>query len=232
MRTLAIDTSLAAGSVAATAEGRTIEIELPIAGEHARRIATALDEAARGLGWKVGDVQLVGVVRGPGSFTGLRVGLVTAKAIAWAAGATLVGVSGFEVIARRTARLMDAASETLHLAYDAGRGEVFVAEAAPAAGSPSGYGLSAPRLVAAAAWIANLPQRALVSGPGLAHAGALLAARADLRVAPPEAWRPTAADAADLAERLHAAGESDAPAALVPDYLRPTYADESAPPPG
>jgi tRNA threonylcarbamoyladenosine biosynthesis protein TsaB len=231
MRTLAIDTSLAAGSVAAAAAGRTSEIELPVAGEHARRIATALDDVARGLGWKVADVELVGVVRGPGSFTGLRVGLVTAKAIAWAAGAALVGVSGFEVIARRTARLMEAAPETLHLAYDAGRGELFVAEARPAAHAPVEFGLSTPRLVAAAAWVANLPQGALVSGPGLTVAGVAIAARADLRIAPPEAWRPTASDAADLAIRLHAAGRSDAPAALVPDYLRPTYADESASPP-
>lgn len=232
MRTLAIDTSLAAGSVAATVDGHTIEIELPVAGEHARRITAALDEAARGLGWRVGDVELVGVVRGPGSFTGLRVGLVTAKAIAWAAGATLVGVSGFAVIARRTARLMKSMPETLHLAYDAGRGELFVAEAANTSGKLSEFGLSTPRLVAAAAWVADLPPGAIVSGPGLAHIGEALAARADLHAAPPEAWRPMAADAADLAERLRATGQADAPAALVPDYLRPSYADESAHPPG
>lgn len=232
MRTLAIDTSLAAGSVAAATAARTIEIELPIAGEHARRIATAAEEAARGLGWKLGDVKLVGVVRGPGSFTGLRVGITTAKAIAWAAGATLVGVSGFEVIARRTARLMGATHETLHLVYDAGRGELFVAEAVPAPDAPSGYELSAPRLVGAAAWLAALPSQALVSGPGLACVGDAIAPRADLRAAPAAAWQPMAADTADLATRLHAAGLSDAPAALVPDYLRPTYADESVHPPG
>lgn len=230
MRTLAIDTSLAAGTVAAAAAGRTSEIELPVAGEHARRIATALDEAARELGWKVADVELVGVVRGPGSFTGLRVGLVTAKAVAWAAGAALVGVSGFEVIARRTAKLTGATLETLHVAYDAGRGELFAAEARPAADAPSGYELSAPHLVAAEAWVTGLPPCVIVSGPGLALVGAALATRADLRVAPREAWRPTAADAADLATRLYAAGRSDTPAALVPDYLRPTYADESARP--
>jgi tRNA threonylcarbamoyladenosine biosynthesis protein TsaB len=232
MRTLAIDTSLATGSVAAAAAGSTVEIELPVAGEHARRIAAALDEAAHGLGWKVGDVELVGVVRGPGSFTGLRVGLSTAKAIAWASGAALVGVSGFDVVARRTARLTGAAAEPLHLAYDAGRGDLFVAEAVPAADAPTGYALSTPRLVGAAAWVADLPARAIVSGPGLAHVIDAINARADLRVAPPEAWRPMAADAADLATRLHAAGRADAPAALVPDYLRPTYADESAAPPG
>jgi tRNA threonylcarbamoyladenosine biosynthesis protein TsaB len=157
MRTLAIDTSLATGSVAAAAAGRGLEIALPVAGEHARRIAAALEEAANGLSWRVGDVELVGVVRGPGSFTGLRVGLSTAKAVAWASGAALVGVSGFDVVARRTARLMNAAAEPLHLAYDAGRGELFVAEAVPAADAPTGYALSTPRLVGAADWLAAGP---------------------------------------------------------------------------
>lgn len=228
MRTLAIDTSLARGSVAAASDGRVVEIVLPEAGEHARRIGSALDEAARGLGWRVGDVELVGVVRGPGSFTGLRVGLATAKAIAWAADAALVGVSGFEVIARRVAHLAGTGSASLHLAYDAGRGDLFVAEASPAADAPAGVRLSPPRLVAAAEWCAGLPRGAHVAGPGLAVAAAALAARADLVIAPAEVCLPTAGDAAALAERLHAAGVRDAPAALVPDYLRPTYADEPA----
>ena len=228
MRTLAIDTSLAHGSVAAVSDGQVVEIVLPEAGEHARRIGPALEEAARGLGWRVGDVELVGVVRGPGSFTGLRVGLATAKAIAWAAEAALVGVSGFEVVARRVAQLAGTGGAPLHLAYDAGRGDLFVAEAAPAADVPSGFRLSTPRLVAAAEWCAGLPRGAHVAGPGLAVAAAVLGSRADLVIAPAEACLPTAADAATLAARLHAAGVRDAPAALVPDYLRPTYADEPA----
>lgn len=226
MRTLAIDTSLARGSVAAVSGGRVVEITLAEAGEHARRIGPAVEETTRDLGWRAGDVELVGVVRGPGSFTGLRVGVAMAKAIAWAAGAALVGVSGFEVVARRTARLLGTGDAPLYLAYDAGRGDLFVAEALPAAAAPSGFRLSTPRLVAAAEWSAGLPRGAHVSGPGLGVAATALASRADLVIAPAEARLPTAADAAALAERLHAAGVRDAPAALVPDYLRPTYADE------
>jgi len=228
VRTLAIDTSLARGSVAAASDGRVAQILLPVAGEHARRIASALDEAARSLGWRVGDAELVGVVRGPGSFTGLRVGLATAKAIAWTAEAAIVGASGFEVIARRTAHFIGTGGAPLHVAYDAGRGELFVAEATSAPDVPAGIQLSPPRLVAVAEWCAGLPHGARVSGPGLAVAAAALAARADLVIAPHEACLPTAADTAALAVQLHAAGVRDTPAALVPDYLRPTYADESA----
>lgn len=227
MRTLAIDSSLATGSVAAAEARHRVEIVLPVANEHARRIAGALDEAARSLGWTVGDVELVGVVRGPGSFTGLRVGLATAKAVAWAAEAALVGVSGFEVIALRTARLAANTDSALHIAYDAGRGELFVAEAVPAADAPSGYRLSEPRLVTAAEWIGRLPRGARVSGPGLALVQDDLACRGDLAIAPQGAWHTTAADVADLALRLHDAGVRDTAAGLIPDYLRPTYADES-----
>lgn len=226
MKSLAIDTSLAHGSVAAADDGRTLEIVLPVTGEHARRIGSALAEATGGLGWRVGDAQLVGVVRGPGSFTGLRVGVAAAKAIAWAADATLVGVSGFDVIARRTARLGRAPSGPLHIAYDAGRGELFVTEAEPAAHEPTGFRRSAPRLVEAREWIAGLPPGSHVSGPGLDVVGEVLEARPDLRIAPRDAWLPTAAEVIEVARLLQAAGIADAPAALVPDYLRPSYADE------
>lgn len=227
MKSLAIDTSLARGSVAAADDGRTLEIVLPVAGEHARRIGSALAEAASGLGWRVGDAQLVGVVRGPGSFTGLRVGLATAKAIAWAAEATLVGVSGFDVIARRTARLAHEPAGLLHIAYDAGRGELFVAEVEPAAHEPTEFHRSIPRLADAREWIAGLPAGSHVSGPGLDLVGESLAVRPDLRIAPRDAWLPTAADVIEVARLLQAAGIADEPAALVPDYLRPSYADES-----
>ena len=103
MKTLAIDSSLPAGSVAALSDGRISERQLPEAGTHARLIAAALVETSAAVGWTPADAELIAVVRGPGSFTGLRVGLATAKAMAWAGGATLIGVSGFEVIARRTA---------------------------------------------------------------------------------------------------------------------------------
>ena len=227
LRTLAIDTSLASGSVVATDADRLVEIELPDTGAHARRIAAALEQAANALGWRAGDVDLVAVIRGPGSFTGLRVGLSTAKALAWAAEAALVGVSGFEAIALRGCRHGEVPSGPLHIAYDAGRGEVFVTEATPDRGAASGFSLTTPRLVVVAEWLANLPRGAIVTGPGLDACAAELGCRDDLTVAPHAARLPSARDAAELALRLHAAGIRHAPESLAPDYLRPSYADES-----
>ena len=223
MKTLAIDTSLAAGSVAALAGAARAELPLA-AGDHARILAAALVEVSAALGWAPRDAELVAVVRGPGSFTGLRVGVATAKAVAWAGGARLVGVSAFDVVARRTARALPAHDGPVAIAFDAGRGEVFAATATADPRSPTGWSVTPGSLAAAATWLGSLPAGACVSGPALATPGTMIPA--GIVVAPPEAWLPTAAEAGAVAVLLAAAGRCDDPAALVPDYLRPSYADE------
>ncbi len=227
MKTLAIDTSLPSGSVAALDEGRIAECRLAVPGDHARLLAAALDEVAQRLGWGVRDVELVAVVRGPGSFTGLRVGTATAKAIAWATGARIVGVSGFELIARATGGHPGFAAAPIEIAYDAGRGDVFAATAAP---SPAGWEIGPAALQPLDRWIASLAAGAAVSGPALLleRCQEQLVARPDLRIAPQTAWLPSAADAGAAALLRAAAGTTDDPHALVPDYLRASYADERA----
>ncbi len=224
MRAIAIDTSHAAGSVVARDGTSVASRPLGPRGEHAQRIALALAEAAGDLGWRVADAELVVVVRGPGSFTGLRVGVAAAKAIAWASGARLVGVCGFEVVAWETARLTASARQPVEIAFDAGRGEVYAATATPAAGAV-GWLVGPPRLVAADIWIASLPPRSLASGPAVAALLEKLAG-AGHATAPPEAWFPTAAGAADRGLARAEAGSFDDPQTLVPHYLRPSYADE------
>jgi tRNA threonylcarbamoyladenosine biosynthesis protein TsaB len=229
MRTIAIDTSLAAGSVAACEGPARATRELGAAGEHARLLAAAIADAAAELGWTPADAELVTVIRGPGSFTGLRVGVATAKAMAWAGGARLLGVSGFDVVAAETARAMDQDGAgnrmPLAIAYDAGRGEVFAAVAEPLA--EGGWKVGPGALVAADRWIESLPRGCLVTGPALATLAERVTA-AGHRLAPEAAWHPSAVAAAAIAIPRAAAGQADSPAALVPEYLRPSYADERA----
>lgn len=228
MKTLAIDTSLTAGSVAAIDGDRVAARPLGAAGAHARLVAAALAEAAAELGWRPRDAELVAVVRGPGSFTGLRVGVATAKGLAWATGARLVGVSGVEVVARLAQAAASWPDAPIHVAYDAGRGDVFATTALPATTSPAGWDAGPGSLVPLADWIDSLSPGALVAGPALDHeaCGPLLAARPDLQLPPPGARTPTAAAAGAVALLHAAAGRYDDPFTLVPDYLRPSYAEE------
>lgn len=225
MRSLAIDTSHAAGSVAAAAAGRVVERRLGPPREHARRLAAVLAETTSELGWDPGAAELVAVVSGPGSFTGLRVGVTTAKAVAWAGGAALVAVNAFDVVAVATARELHG-DASLAIAFDAGRGDVFAALATPDAAAVSGWRIGQPALVAASDWPTTLPPGCVATGPALATCDGL---RPRVRPAPAAGWFPTARVALDVAARLLAAGIVADPRSLVPDYLRPSYAEERRP---
>jgi tRNA threonylcarbamoyladenosine biosynthesis protein TsaB len=224
MRTIAIDTSHAAGTVAALAGPSVATRTLGVAGEHASRIAVALDQVAEDLGWRLADTELVVVVRGPGSFTGLRVGVAAAKSIAWASGAKLVGVCGFEVLAQLAAGHMPPGRTPIHIAFDAGRREVYAATATVGE-TPSGWTVSPPSLHAAAAWLASLPPRSTVTGPAVATLGDALTTAAH-RIPPADAWFPNALAATKVGRMQAAADQLDDPSSLVPQYLRPSYAEE------
>jgi tRNA threonylcarbamoyladenosine biosynthesis protein TsaB len=241
MRILAIDTSLGAGSVAALDDAGADERPLGAAGEHARVLTAALIEVADRRGWGAGGhplaalrpADVVAVIRGPGSFTGLRVGVTAAKALAWTTGARLLGISGFQAIARRAARLAGWADTPLAIAYDAGRGDVFAAWAEPVeptAADALGWRLTEPRLISFQDWLGSLPSGSRVGGPVAdVHRDRILAHGA-IECLTHEACLPSAIDAAAIARVRANAGESDDPHTLAPDYLRPSYAEETRPP--
>lgn len=229
MKTLCIDTSLATGSVAAI-DSRAVPplvAERPLGqlGEHARCLAPALVDVAADLGWALGDAELIAVVRGPGSFTGLRVGLTAAKAIAWTSGARLIGVSGFEIVAVRTSRMLGGEARPIAVAFDAGRGDVCAALVVPDSASPTGWRVEPSVLLPGAAWLDAQPPAAVVSGPAIDLLIEPAASR-PLTIAPPAARFPSAAAAASIAIIRATAGEADDPHRLVPDYSRPSYAEE------
>jgi tRNA threonylcarbamoyladenosine biosynthesis protein TsaB len=237
MRILAIDTSFGAGSVAAVDADGVAERPLGPVGSHARVLTAALVEVAAERGWgegprSLGDLgqgDVIAVVRGPGSFTGLRVGVAAAKALAWTTAARLVGVSGFDALARRAARLAGWHDDPITIAYDAGRGDVFTAIATP---TTSGWTIAPPALVPLDAWLDSLPAGSCVTGPAIDALAERFATRTDLAVAPPEVWQPLAADAAAIARARAEAGDTDDPHTLLPDYMRPSYAEERKPLPG
>lgn len=119
-RLLLIDTCGETAGVALSAGERVIAREDLARGDASAEIVKAVLRLLERAGWKLGDLDAVGVVNGPGSFTGVRVGVAAAKGLCEAAGLSLVAISRLQVLAD-AARLSDGFA-----VLDAGRGEMYV----------------------------------------------------------------------------------------------------------
>jgi tRNA threonylcarbamoyladenosine biosynthesis protein TsaB len=153
---LGLDTATAATAVALRLDdGRTTQLrDDPSPGEHpghATRLLAMAHELLTSSGVAWSDVQRIAVGTGPGTFTGLRVGIATARSLAQSLATELVGVSSLEALAAAAlapnAQPPDApAADTVLAVIDARRGEVFAAAYELAAERPRE--LTAPAAVA------------------------------------------------------------------------------------
>jgi tRNA threonylcarbamoyl adenosine modification protein YeaZ len=99
IRALAIETSGRIGSVALAEDGKTLAEEtFPHGLQHAARIIPAIDDLCRRLRWTSADFREIYVSAGPGSFTGLRIGITLAKTLAFVTHADLVAVPSVRVL--------------------------------------------------------------------------------------------------------------------------------------
>lgn len=98
MTTLAIDTSEQACSVALACEGTVIDRASEIIGRgHAERLLPLIEERLAAAGRSYKDLERIAVTTGPGTFTGLRIGLSVARGLALQADIPCVGVTGLTV---------------------------------------------------------------------------------------------------------------------------------------
>jgi len=122
MLVLALDTALQRCSAAIWRDGVVLAAEIEDREKgHAERIAPMVDAVFRKAGVQPNDLDRVGVIVGPGGFTGVRVGLAFARAMGLATGAGVVGVASLEALA---ANLGDGAVAPV---IDARRGQVYAA---------------------------------------------------------------------------------------------------------
>jgi tRNA threonylcarbamoyladenosine biosynthesis protein TsaB len=125
MRVLALDTTGRAGSVALVEHGRIVDERSGDASRtHAERLPGELVALIEAHGLELGSFDLFAVAAGPGSFTGLRIGIATMQGLAFVTGRRMVAVSALEALGHVASRGLPAGASVAAW-IDAQRGDIF-----------------------------------------------------------------------------------------------------------
>lgn len=224
MKILALESATLAGG-AALLDGDVLvgESRANISLTHSERLMLTVDRLLQDCGWTVRDLEGLAVSIGPGSFTGLRIGVATVKGLALALGLPVAPVPTLDALAW-TLPFADAPVCPL---LDARKGEVYLSLyrwTGTAMKREWDY-LALPPAEAAR----RLPLSVIVLGDGVAPCRPHLAQRGDgIRVAPPAHRMPSPAAVAQLGHAVLVAGAGVSAEAIAPLYLRPSEAELKA----
>ncbi len=109
MNLLAIESSASAASVAIAKDGALVAQYFQNNGQtHSRTVLPMIESMLENCEWTLQDVDVIAVAAGPGSFTGLRIGISIAKGLAWQGGKLCCGVSTLEAMAHLLSHMEDA----------------------------------------------------------------------------------------------------------------------------
>jgi tRNA threonylcarbamoyladenosine biosynthesis protein TsaB len=227
---LALDTGTPVASVALVGAGAGLRFtRRDDARNHGPSLVATIRAVLADAGVEPADLSAVACGRGPGSFTGLRIGLATAKGMCFALGVPLLLPSSLAALARATPVTGDALVATC---LDARRRELFCAAFAVAPGAPPRE-ILAPRACSAAQAAAALTAAHpaadwILVGNGVdLYRASLAAALGPRAVFPADGPRtPDAACLADEARSLLHAGHVADLAHAEPEYLRPSDAEQ------
>lgn len=222
MKLLALETATPAGGAALLDGDRVVaEYTLNILATHSERLMAIVDRLLSDSGWEIDRLEGLAVSVGPGSFTGLRIGVSTAKGLAMALGIPVVAVPTLDALAHA----LPFTSDLICPILDAKKGEVYT----------SLYRWQGEHAVREWEYLALTPEALCrrLSGPvvfvgdAIAPFGELLTAALGprARFAPPAHRLPSPARVALLGHSRLVAGQTVDPAALTPLYIRPSEAE-------
>lgn len=218
---LALDTTTPQAGVALCEKGVVLAVRRARVTTHSEDLLRLVDEVFQAAGCKLGQVQAIACAAGPGSFTGLRIGMATAKGLCFALGKPLITVSSLQAMALRAPPGVVAVA-----CLDAYKGEVF-AGIYRAAFPPVSLGeervLAPGKLAQELACLAESETVVLIGDgpvrwPELCVAGIVASDHAP----------PDPVDVARLAEWRCERGEADDLESSSPHYLRASEAELAA----
>jgi tRNA threonylcarbamoyladenosine biosynthesis protein TsaB len=215
MRILLINTAGAEGSAALAdteAAQPILAKEMMPGRTSSERLVPTIRRLLEAQLWRLGDLAAIGVVHGPGSFTGVRVGISAAKGLSDASGVKLVAVSRLALLASS----VDGQRDAVYPVLDAGRGEFYFGEYVGQRCVREGL-ISRENLMSAAA-----SEVVVVCEAKVAEALAALT--------PKMVIEPKAADVLSLVIKRIKVGQFDDASALDANYLRRTDSEIFAKP--
>ena len=224
MKIMALETSAKAVSVAVVEDGAVLAAAYQnIRLTHSVALMPLMDGMLHNAGLTAADMDLIAVAAGPGSFTGLRIGVSAAKGLAWALGLPCCGVSTLEAMAENVRMFegtvicaMDARRQQIYNAVFDCRGGVLTRRCED----------RAVALETLADELKNDTQPKIVVGDGAKLCDIYLNAQGiSCRMAPPDSRYQKAAGVALAAERLAQEGQTVTAQTLRPVYLRLSQAE-------
>ena len=225
MKILALESSAVAASVALTEDEALVAQAFQNSGlTHSRTLMPLCEDLLKNLDMTLADVDLIAVAAGPGSFTGLRIGVSAAKGLAWAAGKPCCGVSTLEAMAWTVAHM----GGELCPVMDARRQQVYNARFSAVDGSP--VRLTADRAISLADLCDEIrenggkPQILVGDGVKLCY-NAFQERGMEAILPPPHLRLQSAWGVARGALELARAGKAVEAAALKPEYHRLSQAE-------
>ncbi len=223
MWTIGIETSGREGSVALLRENDVVE-ERSLSRDgrrHAQSLVHELQSMLREAGVSPRACGLISVSFGPGSFTGLRVGVVCAKTWAYASGCSLVGVDTLHAVAST----IEGAVERVDVVADAQRGDLFLGQYRRE-GDRQWTAESDVQIVSIEDWVRQLTGNRAVTGPAMERLRDRVALHAP--VLPEASWHPSSVAVARIGRAMAGAGQTVDHWSLTPRYLRQSAAEEKA----
>lgn len=218
-RVLILDTSQRHGFVAL---GKGPEVvgcaPLDEARRHARDLVPKAQQLLQQQGWRARDLHAVVVSLGPGSYTGLRVGLISARTLAYATGCRLLGVETFAAIAYQ----VPARGGRLVVLADAQQEKAYVQQFRVHEGR--WHADSTLEVRPRNDWLSLLGGAVLLAGPGVESFQSLVPA--EVACVPEGLRTPSAESLLALGLERWQRDERDDPFTLEPLYLRPSSAEE------